>query len=116
MSPYRRGIDPRSRPPVYCGRAPITQSRSSIMLAATLIFALSPGIVAGMPDAVLAPQSRITRILFIGNSYTYFNNLPEMVAKLAAAGGQGEVVYQMLAPGGTRLKDHWDSESERKVF
>jgi hypothetical protein len=51
----------------------------------------------------------VTRILFIGNSYTYFNNLPALVSELARAGQQCEVQTQMIAPGGKRLKDHWES-------
>jgi hypothetical protein len=46
-------------------------------------------------------------VLFIGNSYTYFNNLPEMFAGLAAEAGE-KVSVTMSAPGGWRLKDHWD--------
>ncbi len=49
-----------------------------------------------------------TRILFIGNSYTYFHNLPAMVAALAADGHHGRVDFTMAAPGGWRLKDHWE--------
>jgi hypothetical protein len=56
------------------------------------------------------------RILFIGNSYTYFNNLPEMLAKLAEAGHQKKIVYQMEAPGGVRLKDHWNRTETRKAL
>lgn len=51
---------------------------------------------------------RSLRILFIGNSYTYFNHLPEILAKLARAGNQGDVETRMVAPGGWRLKDHWE--------
>jgi hypothetical protein len=51
-----------------------------------------------------------TRVLFVGNSYTYFNNLPEILAKLAAARGQ-KVETLMVAPGGWRLQDHWEKGS-----
>jgi hypothetical protein len=55
----------------------------------------------------LPRQSKPTRILFIGNTYTYFNNLPEVFAKLAEAGHRGKVETTMVAPGGWRPKDHW---------
>jgi len=45
-------------------------------------------------------------VLFIGNSYTYFNDLPAIFAQLAAAGHQAKVETTMLAPGGTRLQEH----------
>jgi hypothetical protein len=46
-----------------------------------------------------------TRVLFIGNSYTYVNDLPDMFARLARAGGQ-RVEVGMVAPGGWTLADH----------
>ena len=57
-----------------------------------------------------------TRILFIGNSYTYRNNLPEIIAKLAEAGQQGKVVYRMITPDGWRLKDHWEKGGAREAL
>jgi hypothetical protein len=48
------------------------------------------------------------RVLFIGNSYTYFNNLPEIVTRLADYGHQRKLETRMVAPGGWRLKDHWE--------
>jgi hypothetical protein len=46
-----------------------------------------------------------TRVLFIGNSYTYVNDLPATFAKLAQAGGH-PVETSMAAEGGLRLADH----------
>ena len=66
-------------------------------LAALLALAL-------VAPALTAP---VTRVLFIGNSYTYFNNLPEIVRVLAESAGGGRVEVRMVAPGGWRLADHW---------
>ena len=44
-------------------------------------------------------------VLFIGNSYTYFNVMPNMVAQLAADAGN-ELDWKMVAPGGWRLEQH----------
>lgn len=46
-----------------------------------------------------------TRILFIGNSFTFENDLPGMFTKLANSGGQ-PVVTGMAAQGGWTLADH----------
>ncbi len=46
-----------------------------------------------------------TRVLFIGNSYTYVNDLPTMFATLAASGGHS-VETGMVAEGGATLADH----------
>ena len=57
----------------------------------------------GLPGHAIPSKQREIRVLFVGNSYTYFNNLPEMFAKLAETGHQAKVVTRMEAPGGWRL-------------
>lgn len=44
-------------------------------------------------------------VLFIGNSYTAVNNLPEMI-KLAATSAGDELIYDANMPGGTTLQQH----------
>ena len=48
------------------------------------------------------------RVLFIGNSYTYVNDLPNTLVKLAQSGGQ-RLEIGMAAPGGWSLSDHLKS-------
>ncbi len=77
-------------------------------------------LIAGLLFLFAAPaarsqQSKTTRVLFIGNSYTYFNNLPEVFARLAEA-GRGKIETTMLAPGGWRLKDHWEKGRARGLL
>jgi hypothetical protein len=50
-------------------------------------------------------DSACLRILFIGNSYTYVNDLPGTFASLAEAGGH-TVETDSLASGGATLADH----------
>lgn len=45
------------------------------------------------------------RVLFLGNSYTQVNNLPDVISKLASAGGDS-LYYAMYAPGGYTLQQH----------
>jgi hypothetical protein len=52
-----------------------------------------------------AQDTSCTRVLFIGNSYTFVNDLPDMFAKLAKSGGH-KVEVGMSAQGGWRLADH----------
>jgi len=54
-----------------------------------------------------ATQDRID-ILFIGNSYTSSNGLPEMFERMAQSGGH-RVNVAMTAPGGWTLVDHLQS-------
>jgi uncharacterized protein DUF4886 len=52
-----------------------------------------------------AQDTSCTRVLFIGNSYTFVNDLPNTFAKLARAGGH-KVEVGMSAQGGWTLSDH----------
>jgi hypothetical protein len=49
-----------------------------------------------------------TRVLFIGNSYTFYNDLPQTFARLAQAGEQ-RVETGMAAGGGWTVADHVNS-------
>lgn len=51
------------------------------------------------------PSSACVRVLFIGNSYTYVNNLPVTFAAIAKSLGRS-VQTDMIAPGGATLADH----------
>lgn len=63
-----------------------------------------------------APQAQPpTRVLFVGNSYTYFNDLPAMVSALAEAGGH-RLETKMIAPGGWRLRDHFEKGEARSAL
>lgn len=46
------------------------------------------------------------KVLFIGNSYTYMNDLPGMVAELARAGKQRPLEHDSETPGGCTLQQH----------
>src|SRR5262249_40662188 len=60
--------------------------------------------------------SKPIRILFIGNSYTYVNDLPKMLAALAKAGNQRPVVHDRETPGGCTLEKHWkDGKAVKKI-
>ena len=63
------------------------------------------------PTKVFAPTaSAPIRVLFIGNSLTFSNDLPDMFAELAQSGGH-EVEDEMLAQGGWTLADHAQSSA-----
>ncbi|MDR6920933.1 DUF4886 domain-containing protein [Chryseobacterium sp. 2987] len=47
----------------------------------------------------------VKRVFFVGNSYTYTNNLPELVKLIAASTGD-DLAYESHAIGGSRLKQH----------
>ena len=57
------------------------------------------------------------RILFIGNSYTSRNNLPRLVACLAAAAEPPHRVdFALVAAGGASLRRHWNSGQPEELL
>jgi hypothetical protein len=73
-------------------------------------------LVLGAVAAAVAAREepKPVRVLFIGNSYTYVNELPQMIAELAKAGGQRPLVYDKETPGGCTLEKHWKDEKAVK--
>lgn len=56
------------------------------------------------------------QVLFIGNSFTFYHDLPKMVAELARAGGQRPMVHERETPGGCSLEKHWkDGKALAKI-
>jgi len=50
-------------------------------------------------------QSQTKRVLFLGNSYTSTNDLPQMIANVANSVGD-TLEWDVEAPGGYYLYDH----------
>lgn len=57
------------------------------------------------------PHQPATSILYIGNSHTYFNDLPAMVTEMAHAAGVA-VATRRVVKGGWKLCQHADPEGE----
>jgi hypothetical protein len=62
--------------------------------------------------ANLGTDEKCTRVFFIGNSYTYVNNLPEIFARLAFSGGH-KVETGMSVGGGWMLSDAVTAKNTR---
>ena len=60
-----------------------------------------------------AQQSKTDKVLFVGNSFTFYFNLPLVVESMAAEKGIPLDVFQSTA-GGASLKDHWNGN--KKLF
>lgn len=54
------------------------------------------------------------RVLFIGNSLTYSNDLPSIVASIAKATKQRQFEYKTVALPDYSLEDHWNTSDARK--
>ena len=58
---------------------------------------------------------RSLNVLFIGNSFTARNDLPGLVAQLAAADGR-ELKHRLISVGGASLRTHWNKgEAARAI-
>lgn len=62
-------------------------------------------------------QAQITRkVLFLGNSYTGVNNLPQLVYDVALSAGD-TLIFDSNTPGGYRLTDHYaNGVSQNKIM
>jgi hypothetical protein len=55
------------------------------------------------------------KVLFIGNSFTARNDLPCLVASLAAARGKG-LRHRLISAGGASLRTHWNAGEALKAI
>ncbi|MEW6735728.1 MAG: SGNH/GDSL hydrolase family protein [Acidobacteriota bacterium] len=55
------------------------------------------------------------QILFIGNSFTARNNLPDLIAQLAKSRGK-QLQYQLIWAGGASLRMHWNKAAAQKAI
>jgi hypothetical protein len=81
-------------------------------LAFALLLGAAPaaGATAG-PPALPAPA----RVLFVGNSLTYANDLPRRVEELAAAAGRA-VETRAVAYADRSLEDHWTAGEAKRLL
>ena len=88
------------------------------MLALSLGFSpLSCSLGPTGPDDDPAPDpAATTRILFVGNSLTYVNDLPGMVKALADSAGIPTVQTAQVAKPDYALEDHWSDGQARTVI
>lgn len=56
------------------------------------------------------------KVLFIGNSLTYVNQLPELMAALAESAGAGRIAVHAVAFPDFSLEDHWNDGSAARAI
>lgn len=57
----------------------------------------------------LSAQNDTMRVLFVGNSFTYFYNLPQVVSSMAAT-QDIVIITRQSTVGGSNLEQHWKGE------
>ncbi|WP_224485392.1 hypothetical protein [Robertkochia aurantiaca] len=71
-------------------------------------------LLAGGLTQAFAQQQEDEKVLFIGNSFTYFWNMPDLVEAMAK--DQGVNLYtDHSTVGGSNLKQHWEEEKETQT-
>lgn len=87
--------------------------------ALVLAILLACGTIA-TPGAVAqaSPPRQTIKVMFVGSSYTFVNNLGDIVAAIAASEPEGPIIEPTLAPyaGGSSLQTHLDNGSTRKLL
>lgn len=70
-----------------------------------------------LPCAVMAQEAKqdSLRLLFVGNSYTYYNDLPQMVYEIAKTQNK-KLSVKSVTKGGERLKGHLKNEKLRQML
>ena len=54
------------------------------------------------------PKQMTTRILFVGNSFTARNSLPDLLSAAVEAGGKGALEWELVSAGGASLRQHFN--------
>src|SRR5687768_16696276 len=84
------------------------------VLSAMLLAFTAPVIVTDGQASSTCDPARTLRVLFIGNSYTYVNNVPRLVEQVAATLPGPCVQTDMIPVGGATLRAHWEADSTRR--
>ena len=59
-----------------------------------------------------AQQHKTLKVLFLGNSYTYVNNLPQLIKDIALANGD-TLLFDSNCPGGHTFNNHFNNATSR---
>jgi hypothetical protein len=80
----------------------MTKNRRSKLIIALIMLIISS-------ISSLSAQGDTTRVLFVGNSFTYFFNLPQVLTSMAAS--QAVIIEtRQSTVGGSNLEQHWKNE------
>lgn len=104
-------------------RAEVATDATPDDVTADAVTADAPSDIAPDAPADAAPDvapARL-RVLFVGNSYTFYNDLPAVVSRIgdaAARAGRGPAVESAsVTVGGATMRNHWDTgDAPRRIM
>jgi hypothetical protein len=79
----------------------IKNIKKSVLLGATILLM--------MPLNLFSQEGKSVKILFVGNSFTFFWNMPQLVKAMGESQGISLDIHQSTV-GGSNLKHHWHEE------
>jgi hypothetical protein len=94
----------------------ITSRRSDGRYVASAALALLLIITCSGRELARREASEGLRVLFIGNSLTYTNDLPSLVEAMAKAAGRKRFTHKSVVFGGFSLEDHWNRGDARRAI
>ena len=93
-----------------------THARMVPIPAAVVAVALSSACMSNLEPARFHNPATGRTVLFIGNSLTYYNDLPVMVQGIADAAKGDSIVIAMVAGPDMALVDHWKQGDAQKAI
>jgi hypothetical protein len=88
-----------------------TKIRRALFLIVISLFA-SASFSQQSPDTAAKKAIPVEiHVLFVGNSFTYFNNMPRLVEAISESVDGPRIKTEMVAIGGARLEDLWKQGS-----
>lgn len=101
---------------LYISKAPVVENLSRHIPFSDDYF--SDGISPVVEAKPIEPNGQQIRILFIGNSYTFFNNMPLMLAHIAESDPDNHAHYtiQSVTLAGKTLEDVWKEGQAQKLI
>lgn len=91
-------------------------ARSVVLLIPMMAGSLASQDCDGTPLGLRQPVPGDVNVLFIGNSLTYVNNLPAIVAAMAHATGAPAIGHFAVAGPDMSLEDHWANGTALSVI
>src|SRR5579871_2529833 len=85
--------------------------RTLVLYPVAGLVGLSPPLTHPRHPPTECGTRQTVRVLFIGNSYTYVNNVPRLVEAIASSLPGPCVESAMIAIGGASLAGHWETDS-----
>ena len=83
------------------------------LFISNLLFILLLGCSSAQKESEINPslETKKTKVLMIGNSFTFYWNLPQVIERMLQENGLNFEITQQTV-GGSKLKMHWDFNTE----